>query len=69
MATREAIIAAIAWFELHKIVGLKQVKTESGKTDYVDDDSSTEIRWARFYDLKTQKPIFAGGQDGVLLRS
>ena len=68
-ATRKAIDAAIAWFESHAIEGLRQVKNESGKTDYVLDDSSTEIRWARFYDLKTQKPIFAGGQDGVIYSS
>ncbi len=65
-AIRNAINAAIAWFESHAITGLKQVKNDSGKTDYVLDDSSTEVRWARFYDLKTQKPIFAGAQDGVI---
>jgi PelA/Pel-15E family pectate lyase len=64
--TRRAIIAAVEWFELHKITGLKQTKNEQGKTDYVWDAASDEVRWARFYDLKTQKPIFAGGQDGVI---
>ncbi len=65
-ATRNAILAAVAWFEAHKITGLKYTKKEQGKTDYVFDTSSDEVRWARFYDLKTQQPIFAGGQDGVI---
>jgi PelA/Pel-15E family pectate lyase len=68
-ATRNAINAAIAWFESHAMKGLKQVKNENGKTDYVLDNSSTEVRWARFYDLKTLKPIFAGAQDGVIYSS
>jgi PelA/Pel-15E family pectate lyase len=67
--TRAAISAAVNWFEQHKIVGLRYVKNELGKTDYVDDPSSTEIRWARFYDIATQQPIFAGGQDGVIYAS
>jgi PelA/Pel-15E family pectate lyase len=64
--TRRAIVAAVEWFETHKILGLKQTKNEQGKTDYVLDSASDEVRWARFYDLKSQTPIFAGGQDGVI---
>ena len=40
-------------------------KTEDGKTVYEPDASSTEVYWARFYDLKTAKPVFPG-RDGVL---
>ncbi len=68
-ATRRAITAAVEWFESHKIKGLKQIKNDSGKTDYVPDAASDEVRWARFYDLKTQQPIFAGGQDGIIYAS
>ena len=65
-ATRDSITAAVAWFESHKITGLRKTKNEQGKTDYVLDETASEILWARFYDLKTQQPIFAGGQDGII---
>ncbi len=67
--TRKAIAAAVEWFESRKITELKQTKNESGKTDYVLDPASDEVRWARFYDLKTQQPIFAGAQDGIIYAS
>ena len=66
---RIAISAAVEWFEARKIVGLKKSKNESGKTDYILDASSNEVLWARFYDIETQQPIFAGGQDGILYSS
>ncbi len=68
-AIRKAILAGIAWFDNHKITGLKQTKNEKGGTDYVVDNNSDEVRWGRFYHLKTQKPIFAGAQDGVIYSS
>ena len=30
------------------------------------DPASTDVLWARFYDLKTAKPIFAGADDGIV---
>jgi PelA/Pel-15E family pectate lyase len=56
--------SGLKWFEDVKItsVGTKEV---DGKTIYVADPASTEVRWARFYDLKTSKPVFPG-RDGVL---
>ena len=68
-AIRKSISAAVAWFEQYKVTGLRQTKNEQGKTDYIPDSTSTEVRWARFYDLKTLQPIFAGGQDGVIYNS
>lgn len=65
-AIRDSIAAACDWFETHKITGLKKTKNERGKTDYVPDTTTNDVLWARFYDLKTQKPIFAGSQDGVV---
>jgi PelA/Pel-15E family pectate lyase len=54
------------WFETHRLTGLRNTKTAEGKTDYVNDPASTEVIWARFYDLKTGKPIFAGAEDGIV---
>lgn len=65
-AESQAIVtAALKWFDTHRLTGLRKVKTAEGKTDYIDDASSTEVYWARFYDLNTGKPIFAGAQDGI----
>ncbi|WP_395750626.1 pectate lyase [Prosthecobacter sp.] len=60
------IESAMKWFEAHKLTGLRKIKTPEGKTDYIDDPSSTEVIWARFYDLKTGRPIFAGADDGIV---
>ena len=68
-STRKAIESAVAWFAEHKITGLKTTKNAKGKTDYVADPTSTEVLWARFYDLKTQLPIFAGADDGIIYAS
>jgi PelA/Pel-15E family pectate lyase len=66
---RKAIQAGIDWLSAHKITNLRKTKNEAGKTDYVTDDESTEVYWARFYDLKTQLPVFAGAQDGIVYSS
>jgi len=63
--TRAMIDAAMAWFENHRLTGLRKTQTAEGKTDYVEDASSKESYWARFYDLKTGKAIFPGSQDGI----
>lgn len=56
--------SGLKWFEDAKITGMG-TKEVDGKTIYVADPASTEVRWARFYDLKTSKPVFPG-RDGVL---
>jgi PelA/Pel-15E family pectate lyase len=60
-----SIEAGLTWFESAKITGIARTKGENGKTTYVPDSSSSEVYWARFYDLKTGKPVFPG-RDGVL---
>ncbi|MES2596368.1 MAG: pectate lyase [Verrucomicrobiota bacterium] len=60
------IEAALKWFDAHRITNLRKIKNDAGKTDYVTDEASTEVIWARFYDLTTGKPIFAGAQDGII---
>lgn len=60
------IESAMAWFDSHRITGLRKTKNAAGRTDYVTDPASTEVHWARFYDLQTGKPIFAGADDGII---
>jgi PelA/Pel-15E family pectate lyase len=63
---RQAIESAVAWLDAHKITDLRKITTPEGKTDYVKDPASTEVLWARFYDLETGQPMFAGAQDGKI---
>jgi len=58
------IESGLKWFEAAKITDVSVTKT-NGKTLYMSDPTATGVRWARFYDLKTGKPIFPG-RDGVL---
>jgi PelA/Pel-15E family pectate lyase len=64
-----AVEAALAWFESHRVTGLRQIRTGRGETHYVQDPGSTEVYWARFYDLQDEQPIFAGAVDGIVYRS
>jgi PelA/Pel-15E family pectate lyase len=57
---------ALAWLEAHRITGLRKTKNDKGKTDYLPDPNSTEVYWARFYDVSSGKPVFAGAQDGIV---
>ena len=63
-----SIQAAVAWFDRVKIAGLR-IKRVKGKAVHSGirwyDDDNIEVRdpdappiWTRFYDLKTEKPIF-----------
>jgi PelA/Pel-15E family pectate lyase len=63
-----AVEDGLAWLESAKITGIARAKGDNGKTTYVPDASSSEVYWARFYDLKTGKPVFPG-RDGVLYES
>lgn len=58
------IESGLKWLEDVKITGIGTTNV-NGKTIYVADPAATQIRWARFYDLKTSKPVFPG-RDGVL---
>lgn len=59
-----AIESGLAWLESVKITGL--IKTRSdGKTAYETNAASTEVYWARFYNLTNSKPVFPG-RDGVV---
>jgi PelA/Pel-15E family pectate lyase len=66
-ATIDAIESGLRWLDEVKITGLQRVKVD-GKTGYVEDKDSTEVYWARFYDLKTNQPIYPG-RDGQIYPS
>nr|AAW84083.1 pectate lyase [uncultured bacterium] len=63
---KNAINHAVEWFSSHKEVGYDYVKTEkNGKLlrDLVSSPASTV--WARFYDIRTNQPIF-GDRDNTI---
>lgn len=57
-----SIKAAEEWFGSAKITGIEVVKT--GGDVIVKTNPKAAPLWARFYDLKTNKPIFVG-RDGI----
>jgi PelA/Pel-15E family pectate lyase len=61
----ESIESGLTWLENAQITGLRRSKVD-GKTAYLDDPSSTDIYWARFYDISSGKPVFPGRDDGKL---
>lgn len=62
-----SIESGLAWLEAAKITNLAKTRS-AGKTTYETNPASTEIYWARFYDLASGKPVFPG-RDGVLYDS
>ena len=58
------IEGGLKWFEDAKITNVSATKA-NGKTIYVPAPAATEARWARFYDLKSARPVFPG-RDGVV---
>ncbi len=64
-----SVEAAVAWLESAKIPGIKVVEvkaqgTPKGKDKSVVKDATARPMWARFYEIETSRPIFAG-RDGV----
>ncbi|HVF29487.1 MAG TPA: pectate lyase [Pyrinomonadaceae bacterium] len=58
-----AIEAAVEWYRNNKIAGIRWERRD-GENIVVKDKNAPPI-WARFYDIKTMKPIFIG-RDGVI---
>jgi len=61
----KAIESAIAWFEKSKLIGIKwEQKPDSSKPGGFDrvvvKDPNAGPIWARFYEIKTNRPIFIG---------
>lgn len=68
-----SVDAAVAWFEASKLVGIRLVEVPDqqgpkGVNKLVVRDTNASPMWARFYDLKTNQPIFCD-RDGVPKRS
>lgn len=57
-----AVKAGVAWFEAAKIEGYRYKR--SGKEPNLIKDPSAEPLWARFYEIKTNRPFFCD-RDGV----
>ena len=62
-----SIESGLAWLEKAKITGLAKTKHE-GKTVYKPNAASTEVYWARFYNLTNSRPVFPG-RDGAIYDS
>jgi PelA/Pel-15E family pectate lyase len=64
-----SVRAAVEWFEAVKLPGIKVIqkpdpKAPKGSDVVVDNDQSAPPMWARFYEIGSNKPIFAD-RDGV----
>lgn len=55
----KSIESGLSWMQGAKITGLRRSKVD-GKTAYLDDPSSSDTYWARFYDIHSGKPVFPG---------
>ncbi|HEX4945953.1 MAG TPA: pectate lyase [Blastocatellia bacterium] len=67
---RAAINAAMAWFAQAKLTGIKVIEKRDealprGLDRVVVNDEKAPALWARFYDIKTNRPIFCG-RDGII---
>jgi len=60
---KEVVKNAVDWFESTKITGYKFAKMENGDRGLVAEDKA--VSWARFYDLKTNKPIFGDRDNSI----
>jgi pectate lyase len=64
-----AVEGAVAWFDSSRIKGIrvaveKDNKSPTGRNRVVIKDPAAPAMWARFYDIETNRPIFAD-RDGV----
>lgn len=59
---RRAVESGVAWFRAVKISGLRETRVDGNKVMVNDPDAPAV--WARFYEIGTNRPIFAG-RDGV----
>ncbi|NLG69332.1 MAG: hypothetical protein GX496_07195 [Firmicutes bacterium] len=62
---QEAIRGALAWFERAKVPDTTYVRRDPQEQYFYHEPGS--VIWYRFYDLRTNEPIFSG-RDGVVKR-
>jgi len=60
---RESIEAAVQWYRDVQIDGYRLIQTREDRV--LESDSEAPALWARFYEIGTNRPIFAG-RDGVV---
>ncbi len=65
----QAIDGAVAWFKAVQLKGIRMVVTAdnqspTGKNRVVVKDAAAPALWARFYEIGTNRPLFAD-RDGV----
>ena len=63
-----AVEGALDWFGRNALTGLVKTKRD-GRTWYDPDPAAPARMWARFYDVKTNRPLFPGAQDGLIYDS
>ncbi|MEZ0386528.1 MAG: pectate lyase, partial [Verrucomicrobium sp.] len=59
-STLKQVDLALAWLADRRLTGLRRGKDERGKTTYTEDPTCSDPLWARFCDLQTGRPMFAG---------
>jgi PelA/Pel-15E family pectate lyase len=57
-----AVDAGVNWFEAVKLTGIRETKVDGDKR--IINDPDAPALWARFYEIGTNRPVFAG-RDGV----
>jgi PelA/Pel-15E family pectate lyase len=57
-----AVEGGVRWYEAAKLTGIRQTKV-NGDTKIIRDPTAPPL-WARFYEIETNRPIFAG-RDGL----
>jgi PelA/Pel-15E family pectate lyase len=62
LEVRRAVDSGVEWFRTVKIVGLRETRVEGNKV--MVNDAAAPVLWARFYEIGTNRPFFAG-RDGV----
>jgi len=63
------VVAAVVWFESARLEGLRvvaqdDVRSPTGKNKVVVKDPAAPPLWARFYEIETNRPLFAD-RDGI----
>lgn len=59
---RRAIEAGVRWYEKAQLTGIREIRENGDKR--ITKDPSAPPLWARFYEIGTNRPIFAG-RDGI----
>jgi PelA/Pel-15E family pectate lyase len=63
-----SIEAGLSWLDRVKATNVRRAEVD-GRQTYIEDNNSTDVLWARFYDIETDKPLFPGSEDGVIYNS